>query len=98
MSTTAETAVPLVVDMPVAVRAAIAASPRVVIPASRAELYKLALGPDGGPVFSVDYEANGETVTEATVTRCRNGSRTGAVWLMTCETVPNDTPAIFAIW
>jgi len=73
VSTTAETAVPLVVDMPVAVRAAIAASPRVVIPASRAELYKLALGPDGGPVFSVDYEANGETVTEATVTRCRNG-------------------------
>lgn len=73
MSTTAETAVPLFVDMPAAVRAAIAASPRVVIPATRAELYQLALGPEGGPVFSVDYEANGETVTEATVTRCRNG-------------------------
>jgi len=73
VSTTAETAVPLFVDMPAALRAAIAASPRVVIPATRAELYQLALGPEGGPVFSVDYEANGETVTEATVTRCRNG-------------------------
>ncbi|NYI41657.1 DUF4914 family protein [Demequina lutea] len=73
MSTTAESAVPLFVDMPASVRAAIAASPRVVIPATRAELYQLALGPEGGPVFSVDYEANGETVTEATVTRCRNG-------------------------
>src|ERR1035437_9088500 len=59
--------------MPAAVREAIAASPRVVVPATRAELYQFALGPEGGPVFSVDYEANGETVTEATVTGCRNG-------------------------
>ena len=73
MSTTAETVVPIDVDMPAALRAAIEASPRVVIPATRSELYQLALGPDGGPVFSVDYEANGSTVTEATVTRCRNG-------------------------
>ncbi len=73
MSTTAETVVPIDVDMPAALRAAIEASPRVVIPATRAELYELALGPEGGPVFSVDYEANGSTVTEATVTRCRNG-------------------------
>jgi len=73
VSTTAEMTVPHFVDMPAAVRAALEASPRVVIPATRAELYRLSLGPEGGPVFSVDYEANGATVTEATVTRCRNG-------------------------
>lgn len=73
MSVTIESVVPSFVDLPPAVRAAIEASPRVVVPATRAELYQLALGPEGGPVFSVDYDANGETVTEATVTRCRNG-------------------------
>jgi hypothetical protein len=55
------------------VRAALDASPRLVMPKTREELYRLALGPDGGPVFSVDYDANGTIVTEATVTRCRNG-------------------------
>ncbi len=55
------------------VRAALEASPRIVTPSTRAELYQLSLGPEGGPVFSVDYEINGTTITEATVTRCRNG-------------------------
>jgi hypothetical protein len=55
------------------VRAALDASPRLVMPETRDELYRLSLGPDGGPVFSVDYDANGTIVTEATVTRCRNG-------------------------
>jgi len=61
------------VDLPPAVRAALEAAPRVVIPATRAELYTLALGPTGGPEFSVDYTAGTRTITEATVTRCRNG-------------------------
>lgn len=55
------------------VRAAIEASPRVVIPTTRAELYQLALGPEGGPIFNVDYDANGRSITEAIITRCKNG-------------------------
>jgi hypothetical protein len=55
------------------VRAALESSPRVVLPNTRAELYQLSLGPNGGPEYSVDYDANGTTVAEATVTRCRNG-------------------------
>jgi len=73
VSTSIDHAVPLTVELAPALRAALESSPRVVVPATRAELYALSLGPEGGPVFSVDYEANGETVTEATVTRCRNG-------------------------
>lgn len=55
------------------VRAALAAAPKVTVPATRADLYALALGPEGGPHFSVDYDVDGEVITEATVTRCRNG-------------------------
>jgi len=61
-------------SIPAALRDALNASPRVVIPANRAELYQLALGPEGGPVFSVDYVAGDRVITEATVTRCRNGA------------------------
>ncbi len=61
------------VELAPEVRAALEASPRVIVPRTRAELYEIALGPQGGPVFSVDYLANGDTITEATVTRCRNG-------------------------
>lgn len=70
---TATVTVPLNVALPAAVRAAIDSSPRVVVPQSRAELYSLALGPEGGPQFSVDYAAGETVITEATVTRCRNG-------------------------
>ncbi|MFV0632933.1 DUF4914 family protein [Demequina sp.] len=55
------------------VRAALEAAPSLTIPATREELYTLSLGPEGGPQFSVDYDVDGEIVTEATVTRCRNG-------------------------
>jgi len=61
------------VDLAPELRAALQASPQVMVPATRAELYALTLGPDGGPHFSVDYDVNGTAVTEATVTRCRNG-------------------------
>lgn len=61
------------VDLAPEVRAALEASPRLVVPRTRDELYHLSLGPDGGPVFSVDYQANGKTIPEATITRCRNG-------------------------
>ncbi len=73
MTVTPATAALSAVTLPAAVRAAIDAAPRVVVPTTRAELYTLALGPDGGPEFSVDYLAGDTTVTEATVTRCRNG-------------------------
>ncbi|MFV0286882.1 MAG: DUF4914 family protein, partial [Demequina sp.] len=55
------------------VRAALDAAPSVIVPGTREELYTLSLGPEGGPTFSVDYDVDGEVITEATVTRCRNG-------------------------
>ncbi|OJV82168.1 MAG: DUF4914 domain-containing protein [Cellulomonas sp. 73-92] len=61
------------VNLPQAVRAALEASPRLIVPESRADLYALALGPAGGPVFTVEYDVDGTAVPEATVTRCRNG-------------------------
>ncbi|WNM23279.1 DUF4914 family protein [Demequina capsici] len=73
MSITTPSQLLAAVDLAPEVRAALEASPRVTIPETREALYALALGPTGGPVFSVDYDANGTTVTEATVTRCRNG-------------------------
>lgn len=60
-------------DLAPEVRAALAASPRLVIPTTRAELYQLSLGPDGGPEFEVRFDADGASVLEATVTRCKNG-------------------------
>ena len=73
MSTSAAAAILGSVSLPPAVRAALEASPLILAPRTRAELYQIALGPNGGPVFYVDYDANGKNVTEATVTRCRNG-------------------------
>lgn len=73
MTTTAQISALAEVLLAPEVRAAIEAAPAVHIPATRAELYQLALGPDGGPVFNVDYEAGDRVITEATVTRCRNG-------------------------
>jgi hypothetical protein len=62
------------VTLPPDVQAALDACANVIVPASRAELYQLALGPAGGPTFSVDYDVNGTPVTEATVVRCKNGA------------------------
>ncbi|MDN4473755.1 DUF4914 family protein [Demequina zhanjiangensis] len=73
MSTTTPSQLLPDVDIAPELRAALEASPKVVVPQTREELYLLALGPDGGPEFSVDYDVNGTPVTEATVTRCRNG-------------------------
>jgi hypothetical protein len=61
------------VTLPDDVRAVLDGARSLTIPASRAELYRIALGPDGGPTFSVDYDVDGTTVTEATVVRCKNG-------------------------
>ena len=61
------------VALPADVRAALDACANIIVPATRAELYQLALGPDGGPRFSVDYDVNGTPVTEADVVRCTNG-------------------------
>ncbi|WP_062069646.1 DUF4914 family protein [Demequina sediminicola] len=61
------------VDVAPEVRQVLESARSVVIPSTRAELYELSLGPDGGPEFSVDYTVGERSVTEATVTRCRNG-------------------------
>lgn len=61
------------VTLPAGVRAALDSCARVVVPATRDELYALALGPEGGPVHEVAYDVDGTPVPEATVTRCRNG-------------------------
>ncbi len=73
MSTATQKAILDRIQLAPEVRAALDASPRLVMPETRDELYRLCLGPEGGPVFNVDYDAKGTTVTEATVTRCRNG-------------------------
>ncbi|HEY8717986.1 DUF4914 family protein [Pengzhenrongella sp.] len=59
--------------LPAEVRVALDACTNLVVPTSRADLYRLALGPDGGPRFSVDYDVDGVAVTEADVVRCTNG-------------------------
>jgi hypothetical protein len=59
--------------LPPDVRAALDACASIVVPATRAELYQLALGPDGGPRFSVEYDVDGVSVAEADVVRCVNG-------------------------
>jgi len=65
------------VHLPPAVRAALDASPRVLVPETRDELYRLALGPVGGPIHEVAYDVETDEgvrrIVEATVTRCRNG-------------------------
>ena len=61
------------VTLPDDVRAALDGARSLVIPSSRAELYQIALGPKGGPTFSVDYTVDGRPFTEATVVRCKNG-------------------------
>ena len=61
------------VTLPADVRAALDACANIVIPATRAELYQLALGPEGGPTFSVEYDVDGSPLQEATVVRCKNG-------------------------
>ncbi|WP_149203240.1 DUF4914 family protein [Actinotalea subterranea] len=61
------------VALPDAVRTTLENARSVVVPSSRAELYALALGPDGGPRFTVEYDVDGTMVPEADVVRCRNG-------------------------
>ncbi len=65
------------VHLPPAVRAALDASPRVLVPQTREELYRLTLGPVGGPIHEVAYDVETDEgvrrIVEATVTRCRNG-------------------------
>ena len=59
--------------LPAGVRAALNSCRNVVVPASRAELYRWALGPEGGPTFEVGYDVAGASVQEADVVRCKNG-------------------------
>ena len=61
------------VNLPPDVRAALDACRSIVIPTSREELYRLALGPEGGPTFVVEYDVDGTPVVEADVVRCKNG-------------------------
>ena len=60
------------VNLPDDVRAALDACATILSPKTRAELYQLALGPQGGPTFSVEYDVDGSPLQEATVVRCKN--------------------------
>ncbi|WP_333811292.1 DUF4914 family protein [Timonella senegalensis] len=62
------------VTLPPAVAEALSKAPKITIPATRAELYELSLGPNGDDNFDVVYRVPGDgMVTEATVVRCKNG-------------------------
>jgi hypothetical protein len=65
--------IPASVALAPEVRRVLDDAPSVIVPGSRDELYDLALGPHGGPLFSVEYDVAGQPFAEATVTRCRNG-------------------------
>jgi hypothetical protein len=65
--------IPAGMVLPPAVQAALDACANVVVPSSREELYRLALGPEGGPRFTVEYDVFGTPVAEAEVVRCKNG-------------------------
>ena len=61
------------VTLPGDVRAMLEACASVTMPQTREELYALALGPTGGPVFDVVYDVDGAPVKEVDVVRCKNG-------------------------
>jgi len=47
----------------------------VIIPKTRTELFKLAMGNEANTTFDVEYEVDGiGTILEATVTKCKNGA------------------------
>ncbi|MCD8237913.1 MAG: DUF4914 family protein [Clostridiales bacterium] len=45
----------------------------VIVPRNKEELFELALGGKGNDTFECNYDINGETICEATVTKCKNG-------------------------
>ena len=57
------------VTLPGDVRAMLEACASVTMPQTREELYALALGPTGGPVFDVVYDVDGAPVKEVDVVR-----------------------------
>jgi hypothetical protein len=60
--------------IPADTAAVLAAAPRVIMPESREEILRLALGSEGADAFEVAYDVPGHgRVVEATVVRCRNG-------------------------
>jgi hypothetical protein len=65
--------IPAGMVLPPAVQAALDACENVIVPGSREELYRLALGPEGGPRFTVEYDVFGSPLAEAEVVRCKNG-------------------------
>jgi hypothetical protein len=62
------------VILPPAVADALKKAPKIITPATRAELYEMSLGPNGANTFEVTYPIAGHgTVKEADVVRCKNG-------------------------
>ncbi len=62
------------VILPPAVADAVKKAPKIITPATRAELYEMSLGPNGANTFEVTYPIAGHgTVKEADVVRCKNG-------------------------
>ncbi len=48
-------------------------SPSVIVPETKERLYHLIFGSKQNDVVDVSYDVHGELITEATVTRCKNG-------------------------
>jgi len=62
-------------DLPDYLSEILDSAPSVVFPKSREEILKMAFGKNDEDVFSVSYEVDGiGIVTEATVTKCKNGA------------------------
>jgi len=62
-------------ELPQALKDALAKAPKVTIPVKRDELVEMSLGSTGGDTFEVQYKLPGkeDVVIEASVVRCRNG-------------------------
>jgi hypothetical protein len=61
-------------ELPEALSKVIKKAPRVLVPDSKQELYSWVFGPDNADKYSVSYDVDGKSVTEAEIVKCRNGA------------------------
>lgn len=94
------------VTLPPALADALKKAPRIIVPATRAELFELSLGGSATDVFEVVYDVPGQgLVKEAEVVRCKNGiavnypddymRRRDPDCMRIADTRPTDKPRYF---